>query len=59
MPQRARLTPECVERLRIWIEIKCPCALEDYEFLPGLWVIIEDEVAEALAKPVQERPSLN
>ncbi len=65
MPKRVRLSPECVERLRTWIEIKCPCALEDRELLPGLWVIVEDEVADAILKArariaaAHDNPNLN
>ena len=65
MPEVTRLTPECVERLRTWIQFKCPCSLEDDELLPGLWTIIEDEVAEAVLKAranrtsAYDKPSLN
>lgn len=40
---------EAFERLHVWILAHCPSALEDREFLPGLMVIVEEEVNQALA----------
>lgn len=43
-----KLSYECVEQLHTWIHANCPCALENKEFLPGLYVIVEIEVETAL-----------
>ena len=45
-----KLTYECVEQLHTWIHANCPCALENEEFLPGLYVIVEMEVETALKR---------
>ena len=51
MPQQAaKLSYECVEQLHAWIRANCPCALENEEFLPGLFVIVEMEVEAALKR---------
>lgn len=49
MRKKPSLSRECLESLSVWIRMKCPCAAEDREFFPGLWVIIEEEVARAAA----------
>ena len=49
MPKKAiKLSYECVEQLHTWIMANCPCATENEEFLPGLYVIVEMEVETAL-----------
>ena len=49
MPKQAvNLSYECVEQLHTWIHANCPCALENDDFLPGLYVIVEMEVESAL-----------
>ena len=51
MPKPAmKLSYECVEQLHTWIHANCPCALENEEFLPGLYVIVEMEVENALQR---------
>lgn len=51
MPQKAaRLSYECVEQLHAWIRANCPCALENEEFLPGIFMIVEMEVEAALKR---------
>lgn len=51
MPKQAiKLSYECVERLQTWVHANCPCALENDEFLPGLFVIVEMEVEDALKR---------
>ena len=51
MPKHAvNLSYECVEQLHTWINANCPCALENEEFLPGLYVIVEMEVETALKR---------
>ena len=51
MPKHAvNLSYECVEQLQTWIHANCPCALENEEFLPGLYVIVEMEVETALKR---------
>jgi hypothetical protein len=52
---KPRLSRECLEQLLTWIHANCPCALENDEFLPGLWVIIEEEVEQALRRRAAER----
>ncbi len=54
MEKKPRLTPECVEHLHTWVHANCPCALENDEFLPGLWVIVEEEVEQALIAQRQQ-----
>ncbi|MBX9681655.1 MAG: hypothetical protein K2X38_23100 [Gemmataceae bacterium] len=49
MRKKPALSRECLEALSVWIRMKCPCAAEDPEFFPGLWVIVEDEAARAVA----------
>ena len=48
MLQPPRISYECLERLHTWIMAHCPCALEEEEFIPGLKVIIEEELLQAL-----------
>ena len=56
MPQNAgKLSYECVEQLHAWIRANCPCALENEEFLPGLFVIVEMEVEAALKRQQSQR----
>ncbi len=56
MPQQAaKLSYECVEQLHAWIRANCPCALENEEFLPGLFVIVEMEVETALKRQESQR----
>jgi hypothetical protein len=55
MQKKPRLSRECLERVHTWIHANCPCALENDEFLPGLWVIIEEEVEQALGRLSAER----
>lgn len=51
MPKQApQLSYECVEQLHTWIRANCPCAIENEEFLPGLFVIVEMEVEAALKR---------
>ncbi len=45
-----KLTFECVEQLHTWVRANCPCALQNEEFLPGLFVIVEMEVETALKR---------
>ncbi len=54
MPKRPRLSPECLEQLHTWVHINCPCALENEQFLPGLWAIVEDEVDQAVVNAKRE-----
>jgi hypothetical protein len=44
------LSGEGFERLHVWCLVHAPQALEDPEFLPGLIVVIELEVEEALRR---------
>ena len=56
MPQQAaKLSYECVEQLHTWIRANCPCALENEEFLPVLFVIVEMEVEAALKGQQSQR----
>lgn len=56
MPQHAgKLSYECVEQLHAWIRANCPCALENAEFLAGLFVIVEMEVDAALKRQQSQR----
>lgn len=48
--QPLKLSYECVEHLQTWIHANCPCALDNDEFLPGLFVIVEMEVEDALKR---------
>jgi hypothetical protein len=52
MKERIPLTGECVERLHVWVQTHCPCMLDepDSDFMPGLFVIVEEEVREALLR---------
>ena len=45
-----KLTYDCIEQLHTWVQANCPCALENEEFLPGLYVIVEMEVETALQR---------
>jgi len=42
------ISDDAFERLHVWCQAKCPRALEDPEFLPGLIVVVEEEVEKAL-----------
>ena len=55
MKKKPRLSRECLEQLHTWIYAHCPCALENDEFFPSLWVIVEDEVEQALRRRAAER----
>lgn len=48
--QAAKMSDECLEQLHAWIRANCPCAMENEEFLPGLFVIVEMEVEAALRR---------
>lgn len=48
MEERHPLSTPCVERLHVWVQTHCPCLLEDEEFMAGLFVIVEEEVRDAL-----------
>lgn len=48
-PRRA-LSKTCRERLDVWCRAPCPCALEDWQFLAGLFVVVEEEIAEVLGE---------
>lgn len=52
MKERKPISGECVERLHVWVQSHCPCLLEedDGEFMAGLFVIVEEEVIDALRK---------
>ncbi len=45
MTEQMKLTYECRHRLTEWVRLHCPCAAEDSEFLRGLLIIVEREVA--------------
>ena len=47
MPERPKLSYECRHQLAEWVRLYCPCATEDSEFLRGLLVIVERELAAA------------
>ena len=47
MPERPNLSYECRHQLAEWVRLYCPCATEDSEFLRGLLVIVERELAAA------------
>jgi len=42
------LSRECIDILHQFIYLRCPCSLEDREFLPELICIVEDEVVRAM-----------
>ena len=51
MPKHAvNLSYECVEQLHAWVRANCPCAMENQEFMSGLFVICEMEVEAALKR---------
>lgn len=55
MPKQAvKLSHECVQQLHTWINANCPCATENEEFLPGIYVIVEMEVETALKRQQSE-----
>jgi hypothetical protein len=39
---------ECLDELQQFIYQRCPCSLEDREFLPELVCIVEEEVVRAI-----------
>jgi hypothetical protein len=43
-----QVSGEAVERLEVWIAEHCPGALDDPQFLPGLIVVIAEEVRQEL-----------
>ncbi len=47
MPEQPKLSYECRHQLAEWVRLYCPCATEDSEFLRGLLVIVERELAAA------------
>lgn len=49
------ISGEALERLHVWVLAHCPNALEDPEFLPGLVVILEEEVRKELARACWKR----
>ena len=55
MPQPMRISYECLEQLHTWVMAHCPCALDETDFLPGLQVIVEEEVFRAMQ---EERHSI-
>jgi hypothetical protein len=52
--RKTRLSAECLEQAHTWIMARCPCALEDPEFLRGIIEIIEEEVACAIRAERQD-----
>jgi hypothetical protein len=50
MMRKVPLTAECLERLRVWVQVHCPCALDEPEFMPGLVFILSEEVNEAIER---------
>ncbi len=50
MPEQPKLSYECRHQLAEWVRLYCPCATEDSEFLRGLRVIVERELAAALRR---------
>jgi hypothetical protein len=52
--QRRRVSRGCVEQLRTWTLVKCPCGLEDPETLAGYEAIVAEEVKKALAEARRE-----
>ncbi len=42
------LSRECLDALHAYVFQRCPRALENPEFLPGLVVVVEEEVVAAL-----------
>jgi hypothetical protein len=47
MPEQPKLSYECRHQLAEWVRLYCPCATEDSEFLSGLRLIVERELAAA------------
>lgn len=47
MPEQPKLSYECRHQLAEWVRLYCPCAAEYSEFLRGLLVIVERELAAA------------
>ena len=47
MLEQPKLSYECRHQLAEWVRLYCPCATEDSEFLRGLRVIVERELAAA------------
>ena len=50
MPVQPKLSYECRHQLAEWVRLYCPCATEDSDFLRGLRVIVERELAAALRR---------
>ena len=50
MTERPKLSYECRHQLAEWVRLFCPCATEDSEFLRGLLVIVEREIAASLLR---------
>lgn len=51
MPEQPKLSYVCRHQLAEWVRLYCPCATEDSDFLRGLRVIVERELAAALRHP--------
>ena len=47
MLEQPKLSYECRHQLAEWVRLYCPCATEGSEFLRGLLVIVERELAAA------------
>ncbi len=45
MPEQPKISYECRHQLAEWVRLYCPCATENSEFLRGLLVIVERELA--------------
>ena len=50
MTPKRIVSEECIQELLQWIRAECPIAFEIGEFMPGLFVIIDDEVRCAVRK---------
>ena len=57
MPEQPKLSYECRHQLAEWVRLYCPCATEDSEFLRGLLVIVERELAAALRRQTTSDPT--
>lgn len=54
MTEQPKLSYECRHQLAEWVRLYCPCATEDSEFLRGLLVIVERELAVVLRRPTSD-----
>ncbi len=50
MTEQPKLSYECRHQLVEWVRLYCPCATEDSDFLRGLRVIVERELAATLRR---------